>query len=71
MDLLHIELREAIKSLCAVSFSPYFPTGFEGVLTAYPTILLTFFPQGFWRRFKQDDGSLYSEVVIRGSVKNN
>ena len=28
-----------------------FPTGFEGVLATYHTaILLTFFPQGFWRR---------------------
>jgi hypothetical protein len=32
-----------------VSFSPYFPTGFEGVLTAYSTPVLIFFPQGFWR----------------------
>ena len=57
----HIELTKRRYQLYVVSFSPYFPTGFEGVLTTYHTLLLTFFPQDFWRRLNQDDEHLQGQ----------
>ena len=57
-----IELKETITIICCIIFSLFFPLGLKEFSNISNSILLTFFPQGFWRRLFQDDDITWTSV---------
>ena len=71
MDILHIELTEAIISICWIIFSLFSHRVWRSFINiSYTTPHI--FPIGFLEEILiEDDGRLWSQAVIRGSVRNN
>ena len=71
MDTLHIELTEAIIIICWIIFLLIFPQGLKEFYQHILPYSSYFSHRVFGGDLIEDGGSLWSQAVIRGSVRNN